>query len=258
MPNTAIPARRRMQPIVAWRAMQELLKDKEDTSQVFVIVRALGGGELTRNCKRFAKSEVGARILRDETDLLDTIANREALAAMPEGSLGRAYLNFVGAENISAEGLVDASREGGDMGEGFTDEENIFRRRTRDMHDLWHVVNGYGRDEVGELSLLAFSYSQLKNLGIRFIIWMGLRETRKRMPGVPVANAVREGFRNGRNAEWLAAVDWEAMLPRPIDEVRAELGFARPVAYEHVVDVLREHGREGYETDPLGPLPQPA
>ena len=26
-----------MQPIVAWRAMQELLKDKEDTPQVFVM-----------------------------------------------------------------------------------------------------------------------------------------------------------------------------------------------------------------------------
>ena len=78
MPVTEVPIRRRMQPIVAWRAMQELLKDKEDTPQVFVIIRALGGGELKRNCRRFAKSEVGARILRDQTELLDTIANRPA------------------------------------------------------------------------------------------------------------------------------------------------------------------------------------
>ncbi len=242
---------RRMQPLVAWRAMQKLLADKEDTVQVFKIIKALGGGELAPNLKRFKATEAGARILRERQEILHVLSDRDGLAAMPAGSLGRAYLDFVGRENLTADGLVDASLEGGGDGEGFTDEENLLRRRVRDSHDLWHVVTGYSRDEIGELSLLAFTYSQLRNRGVRFIIWMGLRKARKLLPGVPVADAVREGFRHGNETAWLAAVDWEDMLPRPIEDVRALVGHKRPIVYEQAVAIMYEAGVPGYEMDPL-------
>ncbi|MFN3231752.1 MAG: Coq4 family protein [Alphaproteobacteria bacterium] len=258
MDNPQATSRRRMQPLVAWKAMQKLLADKEDTVQVFKIISALGGGELKRNLKRFAQTEVGAQVLHDRREILHALADRDALAAMPAGSLGRAYLDFVGAENLTADGLVDASREGAGQGEGFTADENLLRRRVRDSHDLWHVLNGYGRDEIGELSLLAFTYAQLRNRGVRFIIWMGLRKSRKVLPGVPVDEAVREGFRLGRETAWLAALDWEAMLPRPIEEVRTLIGRQRPIAYERAVAIMREAGVQGYEQDPLSPLPQAA
>ena len=41
------------------------------------------------------------------------------------------------------------------------------------MHDLWHVVTGYGRDELGEACLLAFTYAQNKNRGVGFIAFVG-------------------------------------------------------------------------------------
>ena len=43
------------------------------------------------------------------------------------------------------------------------------------MHDLWHVTTGYGRDALGELSLLAFTYAQEKNRGIGAIVLYGYR-----------------------------------------------------------------------------------
>ena len=39
----------------------------------------------------------------------------------------------------------------------------LFAAGQRDMHDLRHVVTGYGRDELGEACLLAFNYAQNKN-----------------------------------------------------------------------------------------------
>ena len=41
------------------------------------------------------------------------------------------------------------------------------------MHDLWHVTTGYGRDALGELSLLAFTYAQEQNRGIGAIALYG-------------------------------------------------------------------------------------
>ena len=43
------------------------------------------------------------------------------------------------------------------------------------MHDLWHVTTGYGRDALGELSLLAFTYAQEKIEGIGAIVLYGYR-----------------------------------------------------------------------------------
>ena len=63
--------------------------------------------------------------------------DRDALRAMPDGSFGRAYLEFVETQNLSADGLIDAS----DTGMDFEDEDfKRYASRTRDMHDLWHVL----------------------------------------------------------------------------------------------------------------------
>lgn len=239
------PTKNRMQPIVAWRAMQELLKDKEDTAQVFRITQALGGGELPKNFKRFKETQAGEAILAEKRSLLKTLADRETLATLPEGSLGRAYLDFVQTEDISAEGLIAASEEGGRQTLQ-DDGEILYSERTRDMHDLWHVVTGYGRDGLGELSLLAFSYAQVRNLGIGFIVLMALRKSSQENPGAGISKSVREGYRLGKQAAWLPAADWEALLERPLEDVREELKCARQTVYPKVLQRLIDTGSTYY------------
>lgn len=239
------PTKNRMQPIVAWRAMQELLKDKEDTAQVFRITQALGGGELPKNFKRFKETQAGEAILAEKRSLLKTLADRETLATLPEGSLGRAYLDFVQTEDISAEGLIAASEEGGRQTLQ-DDGEILYSERTRDMHDLWHVVTGYGRDGLGELSLLAFSYAQVRNLGIGFIVLMALRKSSQENPGAGISKSVREGYRLGKQAAWLPAADWEALLESPLEDVREELKCARQTIYPKVLQRLIDTGSTYY------------
>ena len=100
----------------------------------------------------------------------------------------------------------------------------------RDMHDLTHVLTGYGRDPLGEVCLLAFMHAHNRNAGAGLIVLMSL----KRMPR-PGRRAVFEAWRNGRKAQWFQDQDYEALLPRQLNEVRRALNIADPSLYRAVM-----------------------
>jgi len=234
------------QPRVAMRAIRALMEDPEDTAQVFRVIRAMSGPSRMKGFKRFIKTPVGRRVLAARHDLADHLNDREALRALPEGSLGRAYLAFVERENLSADGLTQASVEGGRA--AVTADQTLYSNRTRDMHDLWHVTTGYGRDGLGELALLAFSFAQLGNLGIAMIIFFGTRAGVRDSGDKRLWKAVWEGYRHGRAATWWAGEDWEGLLAAPLDEVRRQLGVRKPEIYR---EVFADH----LEAAPAQPAP---
>lgn len=217
----------------AWRAIKALLADKEDTSQVFRIIDALSGGAEQKNYFRFVASPTGAAIIREKRSLLETLSNREYLRSLPEDSLGRHYLHFMESEQLTADGLVDASKEGPDYS-ALPEDAQLFACRQRDMHDLWHVTTGYGRDGLGELSLLAFTYAQGRNRGIGAIVLFGTKSVTRDHPGLGIWKAVREGYRLGKQAEWMPIADWERLLTQPLNEVRRTLKLTPPVIYQNL------------------------
>ena len=222
-----------MQPLVAVRAIRRLIADPEDTAQVFTIIRALSGSSVERGFRRFAALPTGQRILAEERDLLSVLNDREHLRGLPEGSLGRAYLRFVEGENLSADGLVDASQP--DAAEWENPLVERYGNRLRDQHDLWHTLTQYGRDELGELCLLAFTYAQTGNRGIGFIVLVGALEMRKRF-GAGVFRAALRGYRDGRRSAWLPGQDWESLLAQPVEDVRRDLGIAEPIPYRSLLE----------------------
>ena len=159
-------------PFTALRAAGRLLRDPEDTRQVFVVMTALRGRSGRRVFDRFLATPVGASVVSERRQLLDRLQDRAGLAALPEGSLGRTYLALMEGEQLTADGLVEAS-EAGRLGV-VSPTAVLFRDRMRDMHDLTHVVTGYGRDGLGELCLLAFMFRHTGNLGGALIALMGL------------------------------------------------------------------------------------
>ena len=211
----------------AWEALQRLRQDPDATGEVFVIIRAMSGKSGERQFQRFRRTPEGARILAERRDLLATLEDRAALEAMPEGSLGREYAHFTEREQISAAGLVEAS-EGVERERVDPDRARFFDR-LRDCHDLEHVLTGYQRDLRGELSVLTLDTAQAWHHGIALIVghayWQGDPETRA---------LVRAAWKRGKHSAWLSAVDWEAMLPRPLCELREELGLGDPPEYEPV------------------------
>jgi ubiquinone biosynthesis protein COQ4 len=238
--NTQISTpRKRVRPLVALRAVRALIADKENTAQVFTIIDALAGGNDARVFRRFFESETGARIIAERCELIDVLSDMETLRSLPEGSLGRRYHAFMADQNLSADGLVEAS----DLQTrrmNYEGDALLFKNRMRDSHDLWHVVTGYGRDGLGELSLLAFTYAQTRNRGIGLIVLFGLRAASKDYPKAGIWRALREGYRLGRAAKWLPGADWERLLPLPLSQVRHELAIVTQNIYPGILARIRE------------------
>lgn len=234
--NTATYVAPKLEFRTAWGALQALIKDPEDTRQVFRIMKALTGKSMWRQYKKFCASETGQHILVNKIDLLDTLADRAALAKLPANSLGRAYLSFMTREGITAEGLVEASD---DVYSEMTDENIIrFVMRTREMHDLWHVITGYGRDQLGEVCVVAFSYAQTKSLGFAAIALMGAHKLSSEFPRNGVHGAVWQAYRIGKKAKWFSGQNWEALMAQPLEDVRRMLNVNVPTKYQRATDVI--------------------
>ena len=220
----------------ALRAMRALVKDPEDLPQVFTIAESLSGNTIFRLAKRFGESDSGRRLLAEQPDIVDHLADRDALARAPEGSLARAYLAFVTREGISADGIREASQAGSHgVGADWPQDVRWVRERMRDTHDLWHVVTGYAGDLVGETALLAFTFAQTGNPALAMIAGVGTLK----LSGIPgggrqARHAVVDGLRRGRRAAWLPEQPWESLLREQLDDVRARLRIDALPAYREV------------------------
>jgi ubiquinone biosynthesis protein COQ4 len=245
--SPSIPAQTRTQrikPVAAAIALFRLMRDPQDTGQVFRLTEALRGKSTRIMFQRFAASPMGAKILAERRSLLLALTNRTALAALPEGSLGRCYLEFMAEENLTAEGLVELGAQNIKSLPTADEGIKLYASRMRDMHDLYHVLTGYGRDELGELCVLAFSYPQQKIRSFKVIstlgtlnIWRRLRAAKINPKGINAA--VREAAQNGRNAAWLPGEDLEAMLSMDLLLLRDRLKIPSPVRYIELIARLR-------------------
>lgn len=226
--------KRPIRPVEVVKGLANVLVDKENTGDIFRIISAISGGSMAKPAARFAKTAAGQKSLQDMDRLLAVLKDQERLKQCPPGSLGRAYLDFVYGEGLTADGLTDAATYGAagnpSMG-AVTDEEVALANRIRDMHDLWHVTTGYGRDVVGEVSILSFTYAQIRNPGVAFIVLMGTLVVPILDRKIPIHLSVLEAFVNGLTANWLPAEEWEELLDLPLEEVRGRIGLSRPRTY---------------------------
>jgi ubiquinone biosynthesis protein COQ4 len=190
--------------------------------------------------RRLRHSEQGRRLLEERPDLVPILSDRERLRQMPGGSLGRAYLDFVESEGITAAGLVDASERA--RREHESAEVAWLRNWLRDSHDLWHTVLGYRGDLIGEAAILAFSHYQTGNWGVGMIATMAWYKLgRVTAPELHARDIVRDGRRRAKRMRWFVDVPWHRWLERPLAEVRRELRVPDPTPYQpvrsHDVDV---------------------
>ena len=227
----------RLHPLVALKAIRALLRDADDTGQVFILMDALRGKTTLRQLARFRATETGRAVLAERRRLFDWLSDRARLATLPAGTLGRTYYDFVASEHLSAEGLAAVSNLDETLKPG--EDMTLFRERARDMHDLLHVVSGYGRDPLGEACLQAFTFAQSRLKGSAVIAVAGALRISQACPGQPVWRAMLEGYRRGRRAGWFIAADWEHLLDQPLETVRARFGVTPPIYYPRIIAATR-------------------
>src|SRR5262245_17161498 len=129
-------------PRRAWRSLQRLLRDPDDLPEVFTLIQSLSGLAPLRMRRRLRRSPAGAQLLAARPDIVPLLSDREALRRLPAGSLGRAYLEFVESEGISAAGIREANERGRVGPVARSVELAWLQARMRDTHDLWHALTG--------------------------------------------------------------------------------------------------------------------
>lgn len=228
----------RLRPLAALRAFRKLVHDKEDTAQVFEIMRALSGRSVSRGYRRMLATVEGGRQAFLHEELAHKLDDPVWLARFAPCTVGAVYRAFRGARGFTADGLAEVEREV----VPFIDAPHPivwYSRRLRDVHDVWHVLTGYETDALGEACVVAFSYGQTRNLGFAFIGWGAAREIQRASPSVPARKAVLEAWRNGRAARWLPALDYETLFEQPLEAARDRLGIRPPQVYDAVPGPVR-------------------
>jgi ubiquinone biosynthesis protein COQ4 len=202
----------------------------DDTEAAIRAIAAMSGGSQERCFRRFKRSTSGARMLRERPELYNDLDDIEYLGSLPEGSLGKAIWEFYTSENLSAEGLKAASEAARDDKPADTDLE-WFGRRQRDLHDVFHVLTGYGRDLRGEVACLAFTFAQTWNTGLGYLVYRAVRDAGWNSE---LGKLTRQAFRRGRRSQWLLDQDWQYLFEQPLDSIRDRFGIGDAPTYEQV------------------------
>jgi ubiquinone biosynthesis protein COQ4 len=235
------PALRTTSPKLDWahalRSLRRLLNDKEDTGQVFEIMRALNGSSTAKGYHRLLQTREGGRMAYERIEFAHRLMDDAWLDSLPEASVGAAYRSFIRSERISAEGLIEISRQGAKA----VDEPHPYAwmgRRTRDVHDIWHILSGYHRDGLGEACLVAFSYAQTGGLGWALIA-AGAAFRARNAKTSPYKRAIWQGYRRGKAAKWLLGEDYERLMAEPLEAARRRLNITPATYYDAIPADLR-------------------
>lgn len=224
-----------VKPLTALVAGARMLKDLEDTKQAFVIFDAIDGPQTEKNFQKFLNSAAGKALIEENVDLKSLLTDRRGLEKHPIGSLASSFIEFTDAEHLDPEYLLSSAQTAGIKCLGLDGPRNAFMASGFVIHDLIHVLTGYGRDPVGEACVLAFTAEQmnLKGIGL-FSHALAIREQIAK-PNVPVLKIVAEARRMGREAIWLPSLDFRKYFYRSLKDVRSSLDLISP-------ELFHKHG----------------
>ena len=234
----------------AWHHFKELVKDKEDTSQVSPIFEALPWRGIYDAALSFLNTERAQEIRRKEPSLVKILDNHAELRELPAGSLAHVYCDFMEREGLSAQGLVDELDKNRPADMYWDDQVTWYFNRMRDTHDLMHILSGFGRDALGEQCVLAFTYSQQPSPAHLFLGYAGGLEIRKHPVKVPVFRAVREAQNMGKACPRLVEMSITELLAMPIEDVRAKLNITPPKFYNQAHAIWHAAGVDPYDLMP--------
>src|ERR1700761_2648660 len=85
----------------ALKSLRRLLNDKEDTTAVFEIMRALNGSSTAKGYLKLLESPQGGRIAFQRQEFATLLMDDAWLDSLPDGSVGAAYRTFIREEQLS-------------------------------------------------------------------------------------------------------------------------------------------------------------
>lgn len=202
--------------------------------QRFLIL--MGEGSFRRIYTAFAATPAGRRLLSERPDVRALLYDRERLSRLPEGSIGRAYADFVAVIANDVRGLVSAPENSSDADDPAA-REDWLRDRIEATHDVRHILAGYPATRLGEVCLLAFRAAQTGHVGAGVVAILSTPWALLEAPtGLP---AILEAIRRARRARYLDLAAFELDLAAPLAGYQAALGLEPPRAFRRAEERAR-------------------
>jgi len=209
------------------RALSRIFGIKANHDQIFEAVVAFGYPTLVREYRKLVSSAQGQRLIREKPDLMAYLGDDDYLASLPPDSLGAAYRDFLRQNRLDA-GVFDAgdviapviARNNWDPDFGY-----MITRGTA-LHDMFHVLGGYGPDMGGEIGNLGLHHGQLGTCRTTAVFGQILCALVRGGSWRRRRRYFAEAVARGRMATNLMAAPYEELLARPLSEVRTELAIA--------------------------------
>ena len=203
--------------VKALRAYVTIVRDPNKLEKVFDLRTALAEPRVLREMADFfRKDEQGRRALA-ERPRIGTL-DLEALAAMPEGTLGQAFGRHMIDAGLDPSAIPSLPSN---------DEMQFMDAHLYESHDVWHVVTGFHTDVAGELGLQAFYAAQFPARLSLAIMSGGLLNTLVDPKAMADADrrmdAITQGWSMGRRAKPFFGYRWAESWHRPLSDVRREL-----------------------------------
>ncbi|KAF4469537.1 ubiquinone biosynthesis coq-4 mitochondrial [Fusarium albosuccineum] len=162
----------------------------------------------------------GRRILRARPRISSKTLSLTALRALPEDTVGRAYVGWLDREGVSPDTRASVRY--------IDDEECAYvMQRYRECHDFYHALTGLPIVREGEVALKAFEFANtlLPMTGLSIFAAATMkRSERQRFASIYLPWALK----NGARSKEVINVFWEERLEDDVDDLRKELGIERP------------------------------
>jgi len=202
---------------IAIKALAKVVADPEQTEQVLVFSTYANAGSMHPRLHRFLDDPNGKKLYAEHRTIDSRSVDLDALAGLPEGTLGHAYAHFLRSRGLTPD-VFDGEPA------GVADRRAAYViQRMRQTHDLWHVVTGNDTDPAGEVALQAFTFAQVRAPSSLILAAVGTLRASRHKPML-VRDVVR-AYRTGAAAEKLATFPWEDHWSTPLADVRAMLGL---------------------------------
>jgi ubiquinone biosynthesis protein COQ4 len=207
-PNASVFTRIR----VGLQSLQILKDDAGNPYYARLLHLSFDEDTYARLAKTMRQNPEGRRILDEKRTIPGDDMDFEALARLPEGTLGHEFAHYFqdkGIEPFSFEFPLE-------------NDADFLNKRYRETHDIHHIITGYGIDEIGEIELQAF---YVGNLGLRhaalivfFSIPFEIKRSGLRGLGKHVRR-LRAAYRRGKDSRQLLNVSFDELWDRPVAEL---------------------------------------
>ena len=163
-----------------------------------------------------------AALCRDR--YLGCVYKPSELIHYPQGSLGHAFGKMMLESKQDPEFYRDYY---GSEPYSFSTDEQYLRFRIRQIHDLVHVLTGFGMSDIpGELGMQAFNAAQTRRPFSLALVGFGLLRIVLRPAELPeTLRQISRGLAIGYAADQLLAHRFEEDWAKPLDTWRRELGL---------------------------------